>query len=66
MVPENALTDKAKNELNKIKKIEEMVDRENLVYGTTEYTDSFKFICTINIFGRNIYNGQDADKDKDH
>ena len=39
--PENTLTKEGKNELNKIKKIEKKVDRENLVYGTNKYTHSF-------------------------
>ena len=41
-IPENSLTEVAKNELNKIKEIEKTVDRENLVYRTNEYTYSFK------------------------
>ena len=40
--PENTLTKEGKNELNKIKKIEKKVDRENLVYRTNKYTHSFQ------------------------
>ena len=36
MIPENILTEEAKNEINKIKEIEETADRENLIYGTTK------------------------------
>ena len=32
MIPEDTLNEDAKNEFIKIKEIEEMVDRENLVY----------------------------------
>ena len=31
MIPENTLTEEAKNELNKIKEIEKTVDKEKLV-----------------------------------
>ena len=41
-IPENTLTEEAKNELNKIKEIEKVVDRENLVYRKNEDTYSFK------------------------
>ena len=34
MIPESSLTEKSKNELNKIKEIEITVDRENLYYQT--------------------------------
>ena len=34
MVPQNTLSEKAKNELNKFKEKEKTVDRENLVYRT--------------------------------
>ena len=42
MILENTLTEKAKNELNKIKEIAKTVDRKNFVYGTNEYTYSFR------------------------
>ena len=35
------LTEEAKNELNKIKEIEKVIDRENLVYRKNEDTYSF-------------------------
>ena len=35
-----------------------MVDRENLVLRTNEYTYSFKHFRTINTFGRYMYNGK--------
>ena len=38
MIPEYILSKEAKNELNKIKEIEKIADRENLYYRTNEYT----------------------------
>ena len=67
MIPENTLTEEVKYDLKRIKEIEKMVDRENLVYRTNEHTYSFKNFPTINTFGKNIYNGaitlKEADKD---
>ena len=40
-IPENTLTEEAKNELNKIKEIAKTVDRENLIYRKNEFTYSF-------------------------
>ena len=65
-IPENTLSEGAKNELNKIKEIEKTVDRENLYYKTNEHTYNFQNFQTIIIFGRDIYNGtitlKEADK----
>ena len=58
MIPENTLSEEAKNELNKIREIENPVDKEDLAYRTNEYTYSFKNVRTINNFGRDIYNGK--------
>ena len=38
VIPENTFSEEAKNQLNKIKQIEETGDREHLVYRTNEYT----------------------------
>ena len=46
-IPENTLTEEAKNELNKIKEIEKSVDRENLYYKTNKYTYNFQNFQTI-------------------
>ena len=66
MTPENTLSEEAKNELNEIKETEKIVNKENLVYRTNEYTHNFKNFQTINTFGRDIYNGiitlKEADK----
>ena len=67
MIPENTLTEEAKYELKRIKEIEKMIERENLVYRTNENTYSFKIFQTINTFGKSIYNStitlKEADKD---
>ena len=65
MIPENKLSEKAKNELDIIKEIEKTVDRENLVYRANQYTSSFKNSPTINTVGRDIYNGKSALKESD-
>ena len=52
----NALNnDEAKRELNKIKEIEQNVDRKKLLYETNGYTYSFKNLQTMKTFGRDIY-----------
>ena len=56
VIPENTLTGEARNELNKIKEIEKMVDRANLVYTKNKHTYSFKNFQTINTICRDIYN----------
>ena len=59
MISKNALNnDEAKKELDKIKEIEKNVDREKLVYETSEYTLSFKNFQIIKTFGRDIYGGK--------
>ena len=37
VIPENTLSEEAKNKLNKIKEIEKMIEKENLVQRTNEY-----------------------------
>ena len=37
VIPENRLSEEAKNELSKIKEVEKSVDREKLVYETSKY-----------------------------
>ena len=50
--------EEAKKELDKIKEIEKIADREKLIYETNEYTYSFKNFQTIKSFGRYIYEGK--------
>ena len=68
VIPEKRLHEKAKIELNKIKDIEEIVERENLVYRTNECMYSSKNVQTISTFGRDICNGtitlKEADNDQ--
>ena len=52
------MNDEAKKEIDKISKIEKNVDREMLVYKSSEYTYSFQNFQTIRTFGRDIYNGE--------
>ena len=66
MIPKNALNnDDAKKELDKIKEIENNVDREKLIYETDEYTHSFKNFQTTKTFGRHIYEGKITIKEAD-
>ena len=58
MIPENTLSEEAKNELNKIREVEKTVDREKIYYRTNEYTYNFQNFRTANTFGRDIYNGK--------
>ena len=66
MIPKNAINnDEAKKELDKIKEIEENVDREKLIYETDEDAYSFKNLQTIKAFGRDIYEGKITIKEAD-
>ena len=65
VVPENTLNEEATNELNKVKKIQKIVDRENLVYRANAYTYSSKMFRAINTFGRDSYNGKITLKEAD-
>ena len=68
MIPENTLTEEAKNGFDKIKEIEKAVHREKLVDRTNEYTYSFKNFRTISTIVGEIYNGKiilnEADEDQ--
>ena len=58
-IPKNAVNnDEAKKELDKIREIEKIVDRQKLIYETNEYTYSFKNFQTKKTFGRDIYDGK--------
>ena len=70
MIPKSALNnDEAIKELDKVKEIEETIDREKLVYRASEYAHSFKNFQIIRTFGRDIYDGkitlEEANIDKD-
>ena len=65
MIPENTLTEEAKNEFNKIREIKKNSRQRNR---TNEYTYSFKNFQAIKNFRRVIYNCtitlKEADKDQ--
>ena len=42
MIPENTLSEEAKNKLNKIKQIERALGSEKLYYKTNNYTYNFQ------------------------
>ena len=66
MIPKNAINnDEAKKELDKIKEIEENIDREKLIYETDEDAYSFKNLQTIKAFGQDIYEGKITIKEAD-
>ena len=59
VIPNDTLnSNEVKKELYKIKEIEKNVDREKLIYETSEYTYSFKNFKTTKTFGRDIYEGK--------
>ena len=69
IIPKNAFaSDEAREEINKILKIERNVDREHLIYDVGKYTYDFRILNTIRTFGEDIYNGkitlEEADKDQ--
>ena len=69
MIPKSALNnDEAKKELDKIKEIEDTIDREKLVYKASGNTYDFRNFRTIRNFGKDIYEGEitleEADKDQ--
>ena len=68
-VPKSAFaSDEAKEELNKILKIEKNVDREKLVDDPGKYTYDFRTFNTVRTFGEEIYEGkitlEEADEDQ--
>ena len=50
--------DEAKEEFNKIKKLEKKLDREKLVYDAGKYRYDFRTFNTIRTFGKDIYEGK--------
>ena len=49
---------KLKKEMDKVMEIQKTIDREKLIYRTSEYTYSFQSFQTLKTFGRDIYNGK--------
>ena len=69
IIPESAFaSDEAREEINKILKLEKNVDREKLLYKAGKYKYDFRIFDTIRIFGENIYDGkvtlEEADEDQ--
>ena len=69
MIPKSALVNnEAKEEFEKIVKIEKTTDREKLVYKANGNTYDFRKFQTIRTFGNDIYEGkitlEEADKDQ--
>ena len=59
IIPESSFAnDESRKELNKIKEMEESIDREKLVYKTDKHTFDFRKFNTIRTFGKDIYNGK--------
>ena len=59
IIPESSLAnDESRKELNKIKEMEETIDREKLIYKTDKHTYDFRKFNTIRTFGKDIYNGK--------
>ena len=59
IIPKSAfVNDEAKDEFNKIKKLEKNGDREKLVYDAGKYKYDFRKFKTIRTFGKNIYEGK--------
>ena len=65
MILKNALNEKVKNELNKIKDIEKREDRGKCYYRMNEYAYNFQNFRIINTFGRDIHNGTITLKEHD-
>ena len=59
---------KLKKELDKVKKIEDTIDRKKLVYKASGNTYDFRNFWTIRTFGEDIYKGEitleEVDKDQ--
>ena len=69
IIPKSAVaSDEAKEEINRILKVEKNVDREKLVYDSGKYTYDFRMFNTIRTFGEDLYEGkitlEEADEDQ--
>ena len=59
MLPKSSFSnEEAKDEFNKIKKLEKNVDREKLIYHSDKYVYDFRKFKTIRAFGKAIYEGK--------
>ena len=69
VIPKSAFAnDEAKEEIDKIKKIDDTIDREKLLYKASGNTYDFRKSKTIRTFGKDIYESkitlEEADKDQ--
>ena len=69
IIPKSAFaSDEAKEEINRILKVEKNVDREKLVYDSGKYTYDFRMFNTIRTFAEDLYEGkitlEEADEDQ--
>ena len=69
IIPKSAsASDEAKEEINRILKVEKNVDREKLVYDSGKYMYDFRMFNTIRTFGEDLYEGkitlEEADEDQ--
>ena len=69
IIPKRAFaSDEAKEEINRILKVEKNVDREKLVYDSGKYTYDFRMFNTIRTFAEDLYEGkitlEEADEDQ--
>ena len=66
IIPKSAFAnDEAKEEIEKIVKIEKTIDREKLVYNASGYIYDFRNFRTIRTFGKDIYEGKITLKEAD-
>ena len=68
MISKSALNNESEKEIDKIKEIENSIDREKLVYKSKKYAYDFRKFQTIRTFGEDIYEGvitfKEADEDQ--
>ena len=66
IIPKSAFgNDQVKEEINKIKKIKENVDREKLIYKASENIYDFRNFKTVRTLGEDIYEGKITLKEAD-
>ena len=68
VIPKNLLiNDEAEKEIDKVKEIENSIDRKKLIYKSNKYTYDFRKFLTIRTFNEDIYKGEitfeEADED---
>ena len=68
MIPKSTLNNESEKEIDKIKEIENSIDKEKLIYRSNKHTYDFRNFQTIRTFGKDIYEGEitfeEADEDQ--